>query len=101
MAKQNPLALGLEKLSKPASSASTTRQDASSDKPAAARTPARRGQVLIGGFFSPEVHKQLRLIAAERETTQQALLADALNILFARDGKPEIATLGRILDAPK
>jgi hypothetical protein len=31
------------------------------------------------------------MLAAERETTIQALLAEALNDLFAKYGKPEIA----------
>ena len=35
--------------------------------------------------------KQLRLLAAERETTIQNLLAEALNDFFAKHGKPEIA----------
>jgi len=31
------------------------------------------------------------MLAAERETTRQAVLAEALNDLFAKYGKPEIA----------
>ena len=47
----------------------------------------------VTGYFLPEVKKQLRLLAAERETTIQNLLAEALNDLFAKNGKPEIASL--------
>ena len=39
----------------------------------------------------PAVKKQLQVLAAERETTIQALLAEALNDRFAKYGKPEIA----------
>lgn len=40
-----------------------------------------------------EVKKQLRILAAEHNTTIQNLLAEALNDLFAKNGKPEIAPL--------
>ena len=39
--------------------------------------------------------KQLRLLAAEQNTTIQALLAEALNDFFAKNGKPEIAPLDK------
>ena len=39
--------------------------------------------------------KQLRILAAERSTTIQELLAEALNDLFAKHGKPEIAPMQR------
>jgi hypothetical protein len=35
--------------------------------------------------------KQLAILAIERETTQQALLSEALNDLFQKHGKPAIA----------
>jgi hypothetical protein len=35
--------------------------------------------------------KQLAMLAIERETTQQALLSEALNDLFKKHGKPPIA----------
>ena len=44
----------------------------------------------VTGYFPPEVKKQLRMLAAERDTTIQALLAEAMNDLFAKYGKPEI-----------
>ncbi|HEY6331117.1 MAG TPA: ribbon-helix-helix domain-containing protein [Blastocatellia bacterium] len=52
-----------------------------------------RGNSTRTGYFPPEVKKQLRLLAAERETTIQRLLAEALNGLFAANGKPELAPL--------
>jgi hypothetical protein len=35
--------------------------------------------------------RQLRMLAAEEETTQQALMAEALNDLFKSRGKPPVA----------
>ena len=51
----------------------------------------REGKSNITGYFPPEVKKQLRLLAAEQNTTIQDLLAEALNDLFAKNGKPELA----------
>jgi hypothetical protein len=39
------------------------------------------------------VKRQLRILAADRDTTIQDLLAEALNDLFAKHGKPEIAPM--------
>jgi hypothetical protein len=39
------------------------------------------------------VKRQLRILAADRDTTIQDLLAEALNDLFAKNGKPEIAPM--------
>lgn len=52
--------------------------------------PGRANKSNVTGYFPGEVKKQLRLLAAERETTIQRLLAEALNDLFAKNGKPEI-----------
>ena len=53
--------------------------------------PGRAGKSNVTGYFPPEVKRQLRLLAAEQDTTIQNLLATALNDLFAKHGKPEIA----------
>lgn len=99
MAKSNPLAQGLERLSQPVAVASPplAAQPAPRRERAASRSPSREGQTLVGAFFAPEVHRQLRMLAAENGATQQALLTEGLNMLFAKYGKPEIAALGRIL----
>ena len=52
--------------------------------------PGRAQKSNVTGYFPPAVKKQLRLLAAERETTIQTLLAEALNDLFAKYGNPEI-----------
>ena len=55
----------------------------------------RAGKSNVTGYFPPEVKKQLRLLAAEHDTTIQNLLAEALNDFFAKNGKPEIAPLDK------
>ena len=52
--------------------------------------PSREGKANVTGYFPPAVKKQLRILAADRDTTIQDLLAEALNDLFAKYGKPEI-----------
>lgn len=68
-------------------------------KTGAGRSPAREGQTLVGGFFSPLVHRQLKVLAAEQGKSQQALIGEALNMIFAKYGKPEIAASTRLLQA--
>src|SRR4051794_38690166 len=69
--------------------------DAAPDTPQAARDPhyrpGRVEMVNVTGYFPPAVKKLLRMIAAEEETTIQELLAEGLNDIFAKRGKPEIA----------
>ncbi len=65
----------------------------STGSPAAARAtqPGRAGKVSVAGYFAPAVRRQLRRLAADADTTIQALLAEALNDLFAKHGVAEIA----------
>ena len=53
--------------------------------------PGRADMTNVTGYFPPAVKKLLRMIAAEEEATIQELMAEALNDLFAKRGKPEIA----------
>ena len=46
---------------------------------------------LITGHFDPAVSKQLKLLAINNDSTVQAMLAEALNDLFEKYGKPPIA----------
>lgn len=55
---------------------------------------SRAGKSFIGGYFPPEVARQVRILAAEQDTTIQFLMAEALNHLFAAYGKPQIAPAG-------
>ena len=54
--------------------------------------PSRQGAKHIGGYFSPEVSRQLRMIAAAEDTSNQKLLAEALDMLFQSRKMPMIAT---------
>jgi hypothetical protein len=66
-------------------------------KKAAARTPppeaekyfrqSREGRKLIAGHFPPKTAKQLKILAAEEDTTVQALLEEALDLLFVKKGR--------------
>jgi len=47
----------------------------------------------VGGHFAPEVQTALKIVAAEERTTIQALLAEGINTILAKRGKPEIAEL--------
>ena len=47
----------------------------------------RKGTVLIGAHVSPKIQKQLKILAAEEETQQQALILEALELLFTKYGK--------------
>jgi hypothetical protein len=58
------------------------------------RSDYRAGRVLIAAHFAPEVQRQLRITAAEESRTVQSLMAEALDLLFAKRGKPKIAGSG-------
>jgi hypothetical protein len=61
--------------------------------PAKAKT--RQATRQIAGHFPEAVAWQLRELAVERRSTVQALMAEALNDLFQKHGKPEIAPTGQ------
>jgi hypothetical protein len=53
--------------------------------------PSRQGKRTIAAHFDPAVAIQLKRLAAENETTVQALLGEALNLLFEKYGEKPIA----------
>jgi hypothetical protein len=55
--------------------------------------PSRRNTQLVGGHFPREVAKQLRLIAVEEDTTVQALLEEAIDLLLAKKARGRITRL--------
>jgi Antitoxin-like ribbon-helix-helix len=59
----------------------------------AGRSRAREGAKHIGGYFTPQVSKQLRSLAVVEDTTVQDLLAEALNMLFQSRDLPMIAVI--------
>jgi hypothetical protein len=60
--------------------------------PPAFHRPVRDGKRFVGGHFHPEVARQLRMIAAEDDTTIQALMEEAVDLLFAKKGRATIAS---------
>ncbi|MCY3968534.1 MAG: hypothetical protein OXG74_01255 [Acidobacteria bacterium] len=60
-------------------------------KPAQESRSGRAGKSNVTGYFDPEVKRQLRIMAAEHDCTIQDLVGEALNELFAKHGRPEIA----------
>lgn len=53
--------------------------------------PSRQGKKAVSGHFDPEASRQLKQLAIETDSTVQTLLAEALNDLFTKHGKPPIA----------
>jgi len=93
MPKPNPLTQGLEQQpqSGRASTGPTRHPPTKANNP-----PSRTGRVLVGAHFAPEVQTALKIIAAEERTTMQALLAEAINAVFAKRHKPEIAEIAPV-----
>ena len=60
-------------------------------KPTAMVPPSRQGKKMISGHFNKDVHRQLKMLALEKDTSIQSLLSEALNALFERNNKPPIA----------
>lgn len=55
------------------------------------RQASRIGKVAVNAYFPKPVRTQLKLLALERGTTVQRLVAEAVDDLFAKYGFPEIA----------
>ncbi len=56
-----------------------------------AAAPSRAGKKPITGFFDPEVSKQIKKVALDKDRTMQELLQEALNDLFRKYDLPPIA----------
>ena len=101
--KQTPAegrAVTTAKQPKPARTAAANGASPRASQPAAKATAAtessgryRDSTVMVGGHFPPHVLRQLRMIAAEEDTTNQALIAEALDLLFLKKGKEKITDL--------
>ena len=68
-----------------------TESDVATGAPAHGQAPSRQGTRPITGHFPKNVRDQLKMLAIERDKTVQGLLAEALNDLFAKYSKAEIA----------
>lgn len=81
--KPNRLQAVLDRVSTPAST--VLRPDA--PKPA---VPPKIKTVLVGAHLDPAYLKQLRILAAEEGTTSNALIREALDLLFVKKGKAAV-----------
>jgi antitoxin-like ribbon-helix-helix protein len=58
---------------------------------ATAARPDREGRKSMPFWTTEAAKKQLRVLAAELDTSQQDLMTEALNMMFQKHGKPPIA----------
>ena len=58
---------------------------------AAPEQPSRVGKRSIGGHFEPKVAQAIRVLAAQKDTTVQVILAQALNDFFEKNGVERLA----------
>ena len=87
-----PFPAGAPRTPKPKASVLAMTSDVA-EKPAKFFRPSRDNRKFVGGHFPPDVGKQLRMIAVEDDTTVQALLEEALNLLFVKKGRAKIEDL--------
>ncbi len=77
--------------SKPASSASPVAVEPPPSVTRVPQQPSRRGKVALTHWVDPAVRKQLARMSIDQDTSQAALVAEALNLLFEKYGQPPIA----------
>lgn len=53
--------------------------------------PSRVGKKPVTGFFDPEVSRQIKKVALDKDQTMQGLLQEAINDLFRKYDLPPIA----------
>ena len=53
--------------------------------------PSRKDKRHIGGYFTTDVYKQLKIIGVEKDMTMQDMMAEAFNAFFKINDKPPIA----------
>lgn len=62
-------------------------------EPLSVPAASRQGKINVSAYFPPEVKASLRLVQAKRGGKVQDLLAEALNLLFAKYNVPETAPI--------
>ena len=82
----NKFATALKKKDNPAPEATADNKPVSPHE-----RPVRKGAKHIGGYFSPEVSKQLRQIALDEDSSVQKLLEEAIDMIFHSRKMPTIA----------
>ncbi len=60
-------------------------------RPAGFYAATRIGKKKVTAALDPAAHKQLKALAVEIDGTTEGLLTEAINDLFKKHGKPEIA----------
>ena len=70
-----------------AKAAPASAEDAAADTPVSTKAKAREGKKAIVGYFSEGLSRQLRIMAIEENTTVQALVGEALDMLMRARGK--------------
>jgi hypothetical protein len=89
---------GVQRHPKPALVPASAPPEATASPPVApsGRTVQRSriGKVSIGVWVDPAVRKQLAQLALDTDKDQGDLVAEGLNLLFERYGKPPIAQVG-------
>ena len=72
--------------------ASVAEQASDAEAPKSERfyRPSRDGRRFLGGHFDPKVVRQIKMLAAEEDTTTQALLEEAIDLLFLKKGRGKI-----------
>jgi hypothetical protein len=73
----------------PAPLAVTPKEPAAAVPPT--QQPSRKGKVAITHWVDPAVRKQLARLSIDHDSSQAALVAEALNLLFEKYGQPPIA----------
>lgn len=93
MAKRTNLSAALHEASgkKPAAPETSAQDTAPESTAPSTVPPSRKGKKVVAGYFDPAVSKQLKQLALEHDTTVQALLAEALDLLFIERGVSAIA----------
>jgi len=80
------------KSTKPAEAASPVASVVEAKPKSPHARPSRASTKHVGGYFDPAVSKQLRQIAIDEDSSVQALLGEALDMLFQNRRKPTIAS---------
>ena len=52
------------------------------------KVSSRAGKKLIAGHFDPDIHRQLKQLSVNADTSIQDLLAEAISDLFQKHGVP-------------
>jgi hypothetical protein len=93
--KRPSLAESMRQAVRPEPEAPPPRPVAPVSTPAPAALPAagfyaatRAGKKKVTAALDPAMHKQLKSLAVERDTTTEALLTEAIADLFTKRGKP-------------